>query len=199
MRTLLARLLLWLGLSPNAVTVIGTAGMLVAAVGFAARGELIVATVIGAVSAELDLVDGEMARIGDRATRFGALLDASLDRVADGAIFACLARWLFTTGANRAAIAALLCLMSGYFVSYVAARAEAFGLPRYAGFAHRFVRLRIIAVGGVLGGLGVPHGLEVVLWLLAALSTFTAWQRIDVARRHLAEPGCPSTVRRLRV
>ena len=185
LRGVLARLLLRAGLSPNAVTVIGTVGMLVAALGFAARGHLIAATVIGAVSSVLDLVDGEMARIGNRVTRFGALLDSSLDRVADGAIFACLARWLFTSGDQRAAAAALLCLVGGTLVSYVRARAEGLGLVGETGIAHRFARLRLVAVGCLLAGFDVPYGLEVVLWALAALSLLTAWQRLEFARRQL--------------
>jgi len=55
------------------------------------------------------------------------------------------------------------------------------------GVAHRFVRLKIICVAALLGGFGVPYGLEIVLWFLAALSTLTMWQRVAFARRQLQE------------
>lgn len=186
-RTFVARLLVRAGVSPNTVTVAGTIGVLVGAVGFAARGELLIATVIVAISSLCDLLDGEVARIGGRASRFGALLDSTLDRVADGAIFASLTYWLFTTGHDRAAVAALLCLIAGQLVPYVRARAEGLGLIGETGVAHRFVRLRIICVGALLGGFGVPYGLEIVLWFLAALSTVTVWQRLAFAHRQLQE------------
>ncbi len=128
-----------------------------------------------------------MARISDRASRFGALLDSTLDRVADDAILASLAYWLFTNGDNRAAVAALLCFIAGELVPYVRARAEGLGLIGEAGVAHRFVRLKIIGVGALLEGFRVPWGLEIVLWFLAALSTVTVWQRLAFARRQVQE------------
>lgn len=186
-RNVVARLLLRAGVSPNAVTVVGTIGMLVGAVGFASQGKLLTATVIVAISSLCDLLDGEMARISDRASRFGALLDSTLDRVADDAILASLAYWLFTTGDNRAAVAALLCLIAGQLVPYVRARAEGLGLIGETGVAHRFVRLKIIGGGALLGGFRVPWGLEIALWFLAALSTVTVWQRVAFARRQVQE------------
>ncbi len=186
-RNVVARLLLRAGVSPNTVTVVGTIGILVGAVGFASQGQLLTATVIVAISSLCDLLDGEMARISDRASRFGALLDSTLDRVADDAILASLAYWLFTNGDNRAAVAALLCFIAGELVPYVRARAEGLGLIGEAGVAHRFVRLKIIGVGALLEGFRVPWGLEIVLWFLAALSTVTVWQRLAFARRQVQE------------
>jgi len=186
-RNVVARLLLRAGVSPNTVTVVGTIGILVGAVGFASQGQLLTATVIVAISSLCDLLDGEMARISDRASRFGALLDSTLDRVADDAILASLAYWLFTNGDNRAAVAALLCFIAGELVPYVRARAEGLGLIGEAGVAHRFVRLKIIGVGALLEDFRVPYGLEIVLWFLAALSTVTVWQRLAFARRQVQE------------
>jgi phosphatidylinositol phosphate synthase len=182
-----ARLLLRLGLSPNAVTVAGTVGVVVAAVGFAARGRILEATIIGAISVFFDLVDGEMARIGGRETRFGALLDPVCDRIADGTLFCSVAYWLLTTGQLRAGIAALLCVALGSTVSFARARAEALGLIGETGIAHRFVRLRLAGIGGVLGALGVPYGVEAVLWLIAVLSAITVYQRVRFAHRQIID------------
>lgn len=184
-RTAVAQLLLRARLSPNAVTIIGTLGVVAAALGFAARGELLTATVLGTIFGYCDLVDGEMARIGKRASTFGALLDSVLDRVADGAIFGSLAYWLLTSGEHRAGLAALICLVAGLSVPYVRARAEGLGLVGETGIAPRLVRLELIVAGGLLGGFGVPHGLEIVLWILAVLSTVTVWQRISFVRHQL--------------
>lgn len=184
-RRAVARLLLRAGLSPNAVTVMGTFGVVAAAICFAARGQLLTATFLGAIFSYGDLVDGEMARLGKRASAFGALLDSVLDRVADGAIFASLAYWLFTSGERWQGVAALLCLVSGSLVPYVRARAEGLQLSGDTGIASRFVRLKIIAVGGLLAGFDVPHGLAIVLWLLAILSMVTVWQRLSSAHHQL--------------
>lgn len=184
-RRRLAGLLLSAGVSPNAVTIVGTLGVMAAAIGFASRGRLLTATAIGVFFGYGDLLDGEMARLGKRASVFGALLDSVLDRVADGAIFGSLAFWLFTTGERRAAVAALLCLVSGFLVPYLRARAEGLGLAGETGITPRNVRLDIIVIGALLGGFGVPYGLEATLWVLAALATFTSWQRLAYARRQL--------------
>jgi CDP-diacylglycerol---glycerol-3-phosphate 3-phosphatidyltransferase len=111
-RTFVARLLVRADVSPNTVTVAGSIGIIVGAIGFAARGQLHTATVIVAITSRCDLLDGEVARIGGR---FGALLDSTLDRVADGVILASLTYWLFTTGNDRAAVAALLSLPDNLF------------------------------------------------------------------------------------
>jgi CDP-diacylglycerol--glycerol-3-phosphate 3-phosphatidyltransferase len=184
-RDLIARFLVGVGVSPNAVTVLGTLGAVVGAVGFAARGQLITATIIITLCVFGDLVDGAMARASHRESRFGALLDSVLDRVADGAIFGSLAYWLFSTGLRRAGAAALICIVMGQLVSYVRARAEAIGFRGEIGIAHRFARLKLIGIGGLLGGLGLLSALEAVLWLLAALSTITVAQRIAFTHRQI--------------
>src|SRR4029078_8394712 len=92
-----ARALLRAHVTPAAVTVAGTVGVLIAS-GLAAFGHLLVATIIATFAALTDILDGSMARARGTASRFGAFLDSSMDRIADGAIFASLAYWLFTTG-----------------------------------------------------------------------------------------------------
>jgi CDP-diacylglycerol--glycerol-3-phosphate 3-phosphatidyltransferase len=185
---LVSRLVRW-GVPPNAVTIAGTLGVLVGAVGFAARGQLLEATAIIAVSTVADQLDGALARASGRETRWGALLDSGCDRVADGAIVAALAYHLSSTGQHRAAGAAIVCLVTSYLVPYTRARAELLGVAAAGGLAPRFVRLKILAVGGLAGGLGVPYGLETVLWLLALLSAVTAAQRTVDAYRQLPGPA----------
>jgi CDP-diacylglycerol--glycerol-3-phosphate 3-phosphatidyltransferase len=179
----LARALLRAGVSPDAVTLVGTAGVIAASVGLATRGYLLTATFVITACALTDLLDGAMARARGTHSRFGALLDSTMDRVADGAVFGCLAYWLAVTHQRANLTAALICLVAGQVVSYVKARAESLGLSADVGIAERFERLVILGLGGIGHGLGVPYALDVALWLLAVLSVVTVVQRIMHARR----------------
>jgi CDP-diacylglycerol---glycerol-3-phosphate 3-phosphatidyltransferase len=174
----IARALLRVGVTPNAVTVTGTVGVLVGAIGFGARGYLIIGAVIVTIFALTDLLDGAMARARGRISKFGALLDSTMDRIADGAVFGAVAYYLATEGQSRAMVAALICLVAGGAVSYVKARAEGLGLSGNVGIAERTERLIIVGLGGLATGLGWEPGLEVALWALAALSVITVGQRM---------------------
>src|SRR5688572_5361841 len=85
--------LLRAGVSPNAVTMLGTAGVIAGAFGFAAQGEFVAAVVVITLCGLTDVMDGAMARSRGTASRYGALLDSTMDRVADGAIFAGIIWW----------------------------------------------------------------------------------------------------------
>lgn len=171
------------GLTPNAMTLIGTAGAIACAVVFFPNGLLLWGTFTVWGFAMLDLVDGAMARASGRSTPFGAVLDATCDRLADGALFAAIAWWCFTIDGNtRAAAAALIVLVLAQVISYIKARAEASGLSADGGLIERAERLIIALVGTGLQGFGVPHAVEVSLWLLAGLSVLTLLQRVRSAR-----------------
>ncbi|HEX8628036.1 MAG TPA: CDP-alcohol phosphatidyltransferase family protein [Catenuloplanes sp.] len=176
----IARTLLRLGVSPNAVTLAGVTGVLVGALGFGARGHLIAGLVIVTLSALTDMLDGTMARMRGGASRFGALLDSTMDRIADGAVFGAVTFWLASQGDLAGAAAGLICLVAGQTVSYVKARAEGLGMTADVGIAERTERLVIVGVGGFISGINSDWdwGLPAALWILAALSLFTAGQRI---------------------
>lgn len=179
----IARRLLRLGVTPNAVTVAGTVGVLVGALAFGARGDLVTGALIVTFFALTDLLDGTMARMRGGSTRFGAFLDSSMDRVADGAVFGAVAYYLGTRDDHAGVAAALLCLIGGNLVSYVKARAEGLDLTCNVGIAERAERLIVVGVGGLLAGLGLAWALPAALWLLAALSFVTVGQRIAHVRR----------------
>lgn len=178
-----ARALLRLGVSPDAVTVVGTVGVLVAALAFWARGAFVVGAVVGAVFALTDLVDGAMARLRGCSTRFGALLDSAMDRIADGAVFGALAFWYAGQQEHPTVAAALVCLVAAQVVSYVKARAQSVGLSCEVGLAERAERLVVVGVGAIATGLGVGWALPVALWLVALASVVTVVQRILHVRR----------------
>ncbi len=187
----LARGLLRIGLSPDAVTVLGTLGVVAAAIGFAARGEFLAATLLVAAFALVDTLDGTMARVRGYSTRFGAMLDSAMDRVGDGAVFGALAFWYATTGETPTFIAALICLVAAQVISYVKARAQSVGLRCEVGLVERAERLLLVGVGGLATGLGVGWALPAALWLLAVLSVFTVVQRILHVRRVDRDASAP--------
>lgn len=172
------------GMTPDAVTVLGTVGTVAAALWFLPRGELIAGPWVITLFVLFDLVDGAMARARGRSTAFGAVLDSTCDRIADGALFAGLTWWCLGVGEQRSlGIAALICLVSAQIVSYVKARAEAAGLSADGGLIERAERLIIALLGTFLQGVGVPYALPVALWLLAVLSLWTLGQRILAVHR----------------
>jgi CDP-diacylglycerol--glycerol-3-phosphate 3-phosphatidyltransferase len=175
----LARALLRMGVSANAVTVAGTAGVVAGAIAFGARGQFVAAVVVVTLCAFTDLVDGVMARAKGGSTRFGAFLDSSMDRVADAAIFAAVAYWYASQDDRPTLVAALICLVAGQLVSYVKARAEGLGMTGNVGIAERAERLILVGVGGLVTGFGLwSGGLPAALWVLAGLSVITVGQRI---------------------
>jgi len=187
----LARALLRLGVSPDAVTVVGTLGVCVGALAFYPRGEFFVGSVVATVFVFSDMVDGTMARLSGRSSRWGAFLDSTLDRVADAALFGGLVLWYAREGQPLEAGLALFCLVVGILTSYTKARAEGLGMTADVGIAERSERLIVVLLAVGLAGLGVPYILPAGLWLLAVAGVVTVGQRmIAVRRQALADrPG----------
>jgi CDP-diacylglycerol--glycerol-3-phosphate 3-phosphatidyltransferase len=169
------------GLTPNAITVTGTVGVVAAALAFYPRGDLFWGTVVITVFVLFDMLDGAVARVTGTTSTWGAFLDSCMDRVADAAIFSGLVLWLTGGGHNELlAVLALFCLVAGALVSYVKARAEGLGYTCNVGIAERTERLIVVLVGAGLSGLGVPYALHIGLWLLAAASAVTVVQRFAI-------------------
>jgi CDP-diacylglycerol--glycerol-3-phosphate 3-phosphatidyltransferase len=171
------------GVTPDAITVFGTAGAVASALVFFPKGWFFAGTLLIWAFVMLDIVDGAVARAGAGGTLFGAVLDSSCDRIADAAVFATVAWYYARRGEKWMLLAALLCLILGALTSYIRARAEAAGLTATVGFAERAERLIIVLVGTGLTGLGVPFVLAIALWLLVAASTTTVVQRLATVYR----------------
>ncbi|MEW9518924.1 phosphatidylinositol phosphate synthase [Streptomyces tubercidicus] len=190
-----AALLIRIGVSPDAVTLVGTGGVVAGALIFYPLGEFFWGTVVITLFVFSDLVDGNMARQLGRSSRWGAFLDSTLDRVADSAIFGGLALWYAGRGDSLVLCGmAIFCLASGQVVSYTKARGEAIGLPvDVNGLVERAERLVITLVACGLSGLhvfGVP-GVEILLpialWVVGIGSAVTLGQRVVTVRRESAE------------
>jgi CDP-diacylglycerol--glycerol-3-phosphate 3-phosphatidyltransferase len=182
--TPIARLLLRLGVSPDAVTLVGTLGVSVGALGFYPRGELWWGTIFITAFVFTDLIDGTMARLSGRTSSWGAFLDSTLDRVGDGAVFGGLLLYFAGAGDNDLAAAlALACLVLGFVISYAKARAEGLGMTANVGIAERADRLVVVLVTTGLVGLFLPEWvLTSVLALLALASLVTVAQRVLTVR-----------------
>ncbi|WP_327131343.1 CDP-alcohol phosphatidyltransferase family protein [Streptomyces sp. NBC_01343] len=198
-----AAFLLRRGVSPDAVTLIGTAGVVAGALVFFPRGEFFWGTITITLFVFSDLVDGNMARQAGVSSRWGAFLDSTLDRVADAAIFGGLALWYAGNGNDNVLCAvAIFCLASGQVVSYTKARGESIGLPvAVNGLIERAERLVISLVAAGLSGLqtfGAPSWigvlLPVALWVVAVGSLVTLIQRVVTVRREAAEADAAASV-----
>jgi len=187
--TPLARLLLKLGISPDVVTIVGTFGVGFGALVFYPRHEFFWGTMVVVVFVFSDTVDGVMARLSGRSSKWGAYLDSTLDRVGDSAIFGGLVLWYAGDGGTPyLAALALACLILGSVVSYAKARAEGLGMTANVGIAERADRLVVVLFATGLVGLGVPEVLlTVVLALLALASLITVVQRMLEVRRQALE------------
>jgi CDP-diacylglycerol--glycerol-3-phosphate 3-phosphatidyltransferase len=183
-----ARGLLALGISPDAVTLVGTLGVVAGALAFYPRGSFFWGTVVITLFVFSDTVDGIMARLQGRSSVWGAFLDSTLDRVGDAAVFGGLVMFYAVHPAEQwatlMASLALACLVLGQIVSYARARAEGLGMTASVGIAERADRLVAVLVTTGLVGLGLPPVvLLVVLALLAVASLVTVVQRVLVVRR----------------
>jgi CDP-diacylglycerol--glycerol-3-phosphate 3-phosphatidyltransferase len=197
----LGNLLLRMGVSPNAVTLVGTLGVCAGALVCFPQGWLLAGVLVITAFVFSDMIDGYMARTSGQTSPFGAFLDSTLDRVGDAAIFGGIALYYVGPGDSEwKAALALYCLSMGSVTSYARARAESLGMQAKVGIAERSDRLVAIlfmtGLADLLRHLGVDDG---VLWLipftlgvLAVASTITVVQRILVVRRQslaLAPPA----------
>jgi CDP-diacylglycerol---glycerol-3-phosphate 3-phosphatidyltransferase len=181
-----ARALLRVGLTPDAVTIVGTIASVAGAVTLFPMGKLFAGACVVWFFVLFDMVDGAMARERGGGTRFGAVLDATCDRISDGAVFCGLLWWIvFGLHDKPLAVATLICLVTSQVISYIKARAEASGLRGDGGLIERPERLIIVLAGAGVSDFPVvawPPALPVAMWVLAAASVLTCVQRLHAVR-----------------
>jgi phosphatidylglycerophosphate synthase len=173
----LARALSDSRVSPNALTVVGLLPAI--AGGFAFGNQMVrLGGVLIGVSGLFDLLDGLVARVGNKQTDFGALLDSTLDRFGEIAIFIGLAV-LFRDTATL--YGAMLALGGSMMVSYVRARAEGLGSRCDSGMLQRPERFIILLLGALLGA----SFLKWAVWIIALLANVTAIERLIRVRARM--------------
>ena len=181
----IARLLLRLGVSPDAVTIIGTIGVSFGALFFFPRGQLLVGVLVITAFVFSDMIDGHMARLSGTSSAWGAFLDSTLDRLGDAAVFGGLVLYFMGPGeSDRWAALALYCLVMGATTSYARARAESLGMQAKGGIAERADRLvAILVMTGLSDIFDLPWFIPFTLGVLAVASTVTVIQRVLAVRR----------------
>jgi CDP-diacylglycerol--glycerol-3-phosphate 3-phosphatidyltransferase len=185
-----ARVLGRLGLTPNALTILGFLGTAVAAVAAAGQAWLAAGILVLAFGI-FDLFDGALARETGRASAFGAFLDSTLDRTGENLVYAGIAFGCASGDYPFGVGLAGLALATSSIVTYVRARAESIGLHGEVGVAPRPERLVVLAGGlaicGLTGGLTADgnSALAIALGAIALTSSITIVQRIAHVHRQL--------------
>jgi CDP-diacylglycerol---glycerol-3-phosphate 3-phosphatidyltransferase len=177
--------------TPNALTAAGVTLCAAAAVliWFGDHNQWLVywlAAILFVVGSILDILDGALARFGDKATPFGAFVDSISDRVSEGFVLTAIAL-VFSRHGNEVALAFAVAAIAGSFlVSYARAKAELLGLRGDVGIGSRAERVVVITAGLVFAPWG---GLQWAIYFLAATAWITVLQRILHVRTELHSGG----------
>jgi len=175
-----------LGLTPNALTVIGF--LISGAAAAAAAGQLwLAAAALVLFGGSFDMLDGGLARAQNRVTRFGAFLDSTLDRWGEGVVYIGIVAGASAAGFVVGAVLAAAAAVSSFQVSYTRAKAESLKLHGEVGIAPRAERLVLLTIGLVLAGLdgGVLPGARGQLWLSLGLGIILVTASITAVQRTL--------------
>ena len=174
-------------LTPNAISMAGLVGNLVAAI-LITQEEFFLAGLAFIAGSVMDTLDGRYSRMSGKGTPFGAFLDSSLDRMEEGIVLAAVAAHFAKEGNDAAVAAVVLAVLFSLMVSYTRARAEALGVECKVGLATRAVRVVIISAGLLFAkgaNLADFELLEPAIYALAALTILTTVQRVWHVRREL--------------
>ena len=172
----LARFISATGVSPNVITVTGF--LLMVGVAFVvAWGNLVLGGILITAVALFDAIDGTLARMMGRTSRFGAFLDSTLDRFSEAVIFLGLFLYFIEQNQQLELILIYATVVGSLMVSYARARAEGIGVPLKDGLFTRFERVFLLVVGLLF------NQLTIVLWVLAIFTNLTAIQRMYLVWR----------------
>ena len=181
----IARVFVKLGFSPSGLTVIGVLVACVAAA-LIARGMLAAGGVVVLVAGIFDLFDGAVARMTNRATKFGALFDSVMDRVSEAVVLLGLLWFYLEDGEQLGAVLVYVSVVGSTMVSYVRARAEGLGIECKGGLMQRPERVASLGIGIIVGQWWEPAVL-IVLGVIAVLTVVTTVQRVVEASRGAEE------------
>jgi CDP-diacylglycerol--glycerol-3-phosphate 3-phosphatidyltransferase len=175
-------------LTPNAISLAGLLGNLVAAV-LILEHHFVLAGIAFILGSVCDMMDGRYSRMSGKGTPFGAFLDSTLDRIEEGVVLAAVAVWFAKSSNDLAVGATVLTVVGSYMVSYTRARAEALGVECKVGIASRAVRVVILSAGLLFADGEIVADLDLLepaVYAMAALTIFTTFQRVFHVRRQLA-------------
>ncbi len=155
---------------PNTLTITGFLITLVASLALVSN--LVLGGILILIGGLFDVLDGVVARVNGKGSKFGAFLDSVLDRLADAIILLAIGWNLFNLGNLPGLVLSLITLVGAFLISYARARAEGLGKECSQGLMERPERILLLSFGAVTGMI-IP-----VLWVMALLTQFTVLQRI---------------------
>lgn len=202
------RLLIRIGVTPNMVTTIGLLGNIAAAALIAYAGYLAQSAphslrfdlltwggVVMILFSLFDMLDGQVARLGNMVSRFGALYDSVLDRYCELFNLGGISYFLIMAGYPLGALVTFIALVGSIMVSYVRARAEGVGLECKVGFMQRPERVVVTVLGclacGIIGQVSPNSAnvavsvLIIAMGVIAVFANITAFARVGVCRKGL--------------
>ncbi len=165
-----------IGLTPNAVTMLGLIGS-VAAAFFLAQGNMLWGGIIVLVMWPVDALDGTMARLRGEPTEFGGFVDSVTDRYSELVIFAGLLYYFLGLGNILVAMLVFAATAGSILVSYTRSRAEALGFDAKVGILTRVERYLVLVVGLIF------NRPIMMMWVMAIFANITALQRIWYVRQ----------------
>lgn len=169
-------------LTPNAVTLIGF-GITVAAAILVFTEHLLAGGIVMLVSGAFDMLDGALARMTQRVTKFGAILDSTLDRVSEAIILIALLAVFVRDAQLTESMLIGAALLGSLLTSYTRARMEGLGIECKAGLFTRPERVIVTALGLILSG--INYALLIALIIITFFSWYTTIERMVYARRNL--------------
>jgi CDP-diacylglycerol--glycerol-3-phosphate 3-phosphatidyltransferase len=169
-----------MGITPNALTVIGLMLNVIVAL-VLASGQPVIGGVLVLVANAFDMLDGAVARLTGTVSRFGAFFDSTLDRYAEAVVYLGVGAWLYSVGDGSLLLATYCAIIGSLMVSYTRARAEGIGIGGEVGLLPRPERIVLLALGLIFHG----YLLAPVLWILAVFSNLTAVQRMVHVHKEL--------------
>jgi CDP-diacylglycerol--glycerol-3-phosphate 3-phosphatidyltransferase len=172
----LIRLLTRVGISPNSLTIAGVVITTAGAVAFFLKSPRLGGFLI-LLGGLCDAIDGSLARNAGKATRFGALLDSSVDRYSEFVMLFGIGGYFLMVDDYVSAAVTFLALCGSFMVSYTRARAESLGLAAKVGVMQRPERIVFLGAGALLH----PIALKIAIWMVAIFANFTALQRLRFA------------------
>ncbi len=161
------------GITPDMLTWLGFL-LAVAGSGLVASGYRIAGGIVVLVGAACDMFDGALARYTGRVSKFGAILDSTLDRASEGALLIALAFILAKNGSLAGVALATAVMLFSFLVSYIRAREESHGLELKNGVFTRSERVLVLGLGVILGQV------MVALVIVAFFSIITTVQRLTL-------------------
>lgn len=178
--TPICRQLLKMGITPDMMTIFGTTIVVLGSWLLLAQGKLVAALFIIGLALLTDLLDGTMARISDRgASVWGNFLDSTLDRISDASVLLGLSYYLYKVN-DSLFIVSMITIAVSALVPYARAKAESLNIECQGGFAERSERLLLLGFFGILHIVGISWALDLGVWILLILSSYTVYQRMAI-------------------